>query len=406
MRLDDTNATPSPFHEGEKRLQARVGVAEQMESFGRRVIRDHMPQQHQDFYRQLPFILLGAVDADGRPWASLLEGHPGFAHATDDRHLALDATLAADDPVKATLVEGAAVGLLGIELGTRRRNRLNGRLQRVAGDGISVAVEHAFGNCPQYISRREPRFALDPREFRRQHSTAATTRQDAESFAGIDARARAIVDSADTFFVASYVDIDGKPQRRGVDVSHRGGKPGFVRREGDLLTIPDFSGNLHFNTLGNLLLNPQAGLLFIDFNNGDMLQISGRTAIIFAGPEVEAFQGAERLWTVQVERIVYRPAALALRWHFNEGSPNNLLTGTWQEAAARQRAQALRNNWRPFRVARIEDESCSIRSFYLEPTDDAGTTGVPERPAPAVKADPLRRWRRGDPHLQHLQRAG
>ena len=372
MRLDDPTNTPSPYHEGEKHLQAQMGVAERMESFGRRVIRDHMPQQHQDFYRQLPFILLGAVDADGRPWASLMEGNPGFVHTTDDRHLVLDAMLAADDPVAATLEAGAAIGLLGIELQSRRRNRLNGRIQRVDSGGISVAVEHAFGNCPQYISTREPRFAIEPGEFRRQHGAAASLRQDAQSFAGIDARARAMVDAADTFFVASYVDIDGQPEQRSVDVSHRGGKPGFVRRDGDLLTIPDFAGNLHFNTLGNLLLNPQAGLLFIDFDNGDVLQISGRTTLVLAGADVEAFQGAERLWTVQVERIVYRPAALALRWHFREVSPNNLLTGTWQEAAARQRAQALRNSWRPFRVARIEDESASIRSFYLEPADGAG----------------------------------
>lgn len=372
MRLGDSKPSPSPFHEGEKRLQARAGVAERMESFGRRVIRDHMPQQHQDFYRQLPFILLGAVDADGRPWASLMEDNPGFAHATDDKHLALDARLAADDPVAATLVEGAAIGLLGIELQSRRRNRLNGRIQRANGGGISVAVEHAFGNCPQYISTREPRFVADPREFRRQQEDAGATRVDARSFADIDARARAMVDAADTFFVASYVDIDGQAQRRSVDVSHRGGKPGFVRREGDLLSIPDFAGNLHFNTLGNLLLNPQAGLLFIDFDNGDVLQVSGRTALVLDGADVAAFRGAERLWTVQVERIVYRPAALALRWAFRESSPNNLLTGSWQEALARQRAQALRTSWRPFRVTRIENESANIRSFYLEPTDGAG----------------------------------
>ena len=372
MRLNDTTTTPSPFHEGEKRLQARVGVAERMESFGRRVIRDHMPQQHQDFYRQLPFILLGAVDADGRPWASLMEAKPGFAHATDDRHLALDARLATDDPVAATLVAGAAIGLLGIELQSRRRNRLNGKIQRVNGGGISVVVEHAFGNCPQYISTREPRFAADPGEFRRQQEAAGVARVDARSFADIDVRARTMVDAADTFFVASYVDIGGQAQRRSVDVSHRGGKPGFVRREGDLLSIPDFAGNLHFNTLGNLLLNPQAGLLFIDFDNGDVLQISGRTTLVLDGADVEAFQGAERLWTVQVERIVYRPAALALRWTFGESSPNNLLTGGWHEAQARQHAQALRTSWRPFRVARIEDESANIRSFYLEPNDDAG----------------------------------
>ncbi|MDX1299728.1 MAG: FAD-binding oxidoreductase, partial [Pseudomonas sp.] len=79
----------SPWHAGEKTLQQRVGVAERMEAFGRRVIRDHLPEQHRDFYRQLPFILLGSVDAEGNPWASILEGLPGFAHAPEPHLLQL-----------------------------------------------------------------------------------------------------------------------------------------------------------------------------------------------------------------------------------------------------------------------------------------------------------------------------
>jgi predicted pyridoxine 5'-phosphate oxidase superfamily flavin-nucleotide-binding protein len=99
---------------------------------------------------------------------------------------------------------------------------------------------------------------------------------------------------ADTFFVASYTDdtVDG----RQVDVSHRGGKAGFVRvGEDGVLTIPDFAGNLHFNTLGNFLLTPRAGLMFVDFATGDVLQLSGRAEVILESPEIAAFQGAERL---------------------------------------------------------------------------------------------------------------
>ncbi len=178
-----------------------------------------------------------------------------------------------------------------------------------------------------------------------------------------------MIAEADTFFVASYVDVDGE---RSVDVSHRGGQAGFVQVEGNRLTIPDFAGNLHFNTLGNLLLNPRAGLLFIDFNTGDLLQLSGRTEIILDGPQVEAFQGAERLWTIDVEQVVRRPAALALRWRFDGVSPTSLLTGTWEQAKARLQAKALGDQWRPLRVARIEAQSHSIRSIYPESADGAG----------------------------------
>jgi predicted pyridoxine 5'-phosphate oxidase superfamily flavin-nucleotide-binding protein len=230
-----------------------------------------------------------------------------------------------DDP--AQLQEGAAIGLLGIELHTRRRNRLNGRVGTVTASGLEVKVEQSFGNCPKYIQLRQFRSVplADPATRIAQHLN------------GLDNAAKAMIVGADTFFVASYVDVDGQ---RSVDISHRGGQAGFVRVEGNRLTIPDFAGNLFFNTLGNLLINPRAGLLFIDFDSGELLHLSGRTQIILEGPQVEAFQGAERLWTFEVERVVRRPAALALRWRFDGVSPTSLLTGTWAQANARLQAQA------------------------------------------------------------------
>jgi ferredoxin-NADP reductase/predicted pyridoxine 5'-phosphate oxidase superfamily flavin-nucleotide-binding protein len=347
----------SPWHAGEKQLQAHVGVAERMEAFGRRVIRTEMPDQHRTFYQQLPFMLYGAVDAEGNPWASLLEGEPGFAHSPKPDALHFNSLPAADDP--AQLTEGAAIGLLGIELHTRRRNRINGRVNTLSASGFGVTVEQSFGNCPQYIQLRQ---------FRSVPLADPSTRI-AQHLDGLDDAATAMISTADTFFVASYVDADGQ---RSVDVSHRGGQSGFVQVEGNRLTIPDFAGNLHFNTLGNLLLNPRAGLLFIDFHSGDLLHLSGRTDIILEGPQVEAFQGAERLWTFDVESVVRRPAALALRWRFDGVSPTSLLTGNWEQARARLQARALGDQWRPLRVVRIEAESRNIRSIYLQPADGAG----------------------------------
>ena len=347
----------SPWHAGEKQLQAHVGVAERMEAFGRRVIRTGMPDQHRTFYQQLPFMLYGAVDADGKPWASIIEGEPGFAHSPEAGTLQFGSLPSADDP--AQLSNGAAIGLLGIELHTRRRNRINGRIHSMTAGGFGVSVEQSFGNCPQYIQLRQ---------FRSVPLADPSTRI-AQQLDGLDDAARSMIAGADTFFVASYVDVDGQ---RSVDVSHRGGQSGFVQVEGNRLTIPDFAGNLFFNTLGNLLLNPRAGLLFIDFNSGDLLQLSGRTEIILEGPQVEAFQGAERLWTFEVESVVRRPAALALRWRFDGVSPTSLLTGTWEQARARLQAQALGDQWRPLQVVRIEAESHNIRSIYLQPADDAG----------------------------------
>ena len=78
-----------------------------------------------------------------------------------------------------------------------------------------------------------------------------------------------------------------------------------------------------------LAANPVAGLLFIDFESGDLLQVAGRTSLILDGPEVARFEGAQRLWTVTVEHLVRRPAALALRWQFAEFSPFSLGMGSW-----------------------------------------------------------------------------
>ncbi|AZL72707.1 pyridoxamine 5'-phosphate oxidase family protein [Pseudomonas oryziphila] len=344
----------SPWHEGEKRLQEQVGVAERMEAFGQKVIRDHMPDQHRVFYHQLPFIVAGAVDAQGKPWATLLEGPEGFVSSPDPKQLLIDTELASDDPATPGLAQGGAIGLLGIELHTRRRNRLNGQARRVAGGLLEVAVEQSFGNCPQYIQLREYTRVDAPSQGR----------QDASA---LDARTRAMIEGADTFFVASYVEHDDG--RRSVDVSHRGGRPGFVKVEGNRLTIPDYAGNLHFNTLGNLLVNPVAGLLFVDFVTGNVLQLSGRTEVMLDSPLISAFEGAERLWALDVEQVVLRPAALSLRWSFQEYAPTSLATGTWAEAEQRLQQRERQRQWLAWRVERIEQESRDIRSFYLQPDD-------------------------------------
>ncbi|WP_043203547.1 pyridoxamine 5'-phosphate oxidase family protein [Pseudomonas putida] len=358
---------PSPWHAGEKTLQEKVGVAERMEAFGQKVIRDHMPDQHRMFYHQLPFMIAASVDALGRPWATLLEGPEGFVSSPDPRVLTIDTTLPADDPATPGLVAGQAVGLLGIELHTRRRNRINGQIRQAAQGQLQVRVEQSFGNCPQYIQLRDYTRVTEPAQAR----VDATT---------LDATTVSMIQAADTFFVASYVEQgDGQ---RSVDVSHRGGRPGFVKVQGNRLTIPDYAGNLHFNTLGNLLVNPRAGLLFIDFSNGNVLQLCGRAEVLLDSPAIQAFEGAERLWTLEVEQVVWRPAAVSLRWAFKEYAPTSLMTGTWAEADARLQQRQRQRQWQAWRVLRVEQESRDIRSFYLEPPSDSRVVFAPGQHIP------------------------
>lgn len=310
----------SPWHEGERALQARVGVRERMEAFGSRVIRDHMPDQHRDFFAQLPFLVAGSVDANAQPWASVLAAPPGFARSPDARSLRIDALPLGDDPLARALMPGAPIGLLGIEPLTRRRNRMNGLVSRVDGAGFVVDVQQSFGNCPKYIQAREPVFVEGA------HKAAPPRRSDR-----IDAAARRLIAGADTFFIASSHSAAGQGgATQGVDVSHRGGRPGFVRVEGDgTLTVPDFVGNAFFNTLGNIAVNPRAGLLFIDFESGDLLQLAVTAEVVWDGPELAAFEGAERLLRMQVVSALYRPAALPLRWGRPVQSPYLDATGRW-----------------------------------------------------------------------------
>jgi predicted pyridoxine 5'-phosphate oxidase superfamily flavin-nucleotide-binding protein len=328
MTLTQTIPTEvaSPWHEGEIALQRSAGVAGRMAEVGPRVIRDHMPDQHRAFYAQLPFVVLGTVDPTGDVWATLRANAPGFMQAPDPRQLVIAIPRDPGDPAEAGLGDGDAVGLLGIELHTRRRNRLNGTIRRVDEAGFAIAVGQSFGNCPQYIQLRQFEFTRPADRFQPVET--------AQYLDALNARAKAMIAGADTFFVASYVDLPNGTRQ--VDVSHRGGKPGFVHlSEAGVLTVPDFAGNLFFNTLGNFIANPRAGLVFVDFATGDLLQITGVPEVVLDGPEMAAFQGAERFWRVTPTRIFYRPAALPLRWTDEKdgASPRSLATGNWAAAA-------------------------------------------------------------------------
>ncbi|MBT2338434.1 MULTISPECIES: 2Fe-2S iron-sulfur cluster-binding protein [Pseudomonas] len=355
-----SKAQSSPWHEGELTLQRSVGAVEMMAGVGQRQLaRTWMPDQHRAFYAQLPFVVLGAVDRQGDVWATLRTGQPGFMNSPDPQTLHINVEPQPGDPAQEGMGEGDAIGMLGIELHTRRRNRMNGIVRRRLGQGLEISVRQAYGNCPRYINLRQYDVVEEQTFAPRQLVVA-------------DPLVRRLVTAADSFYIASYVERDGERQ---VDASHRGGKPGFVRMDEDgTLTIPDFSGNLFFNTLGNVLLNPRAGLVFVDFQSGDLLQMSGTAQVVLDDPEIAAFQGAERLLRFSPQRIVYRQAAIPLRWkEQDEGdSPNSLMTGSWEQTAERLQAEALRTRWRPLQVTRVVDESPDIRSFYLHATDGAG----------------------------------
>lgn len=310
----------TPFHAGELALQQRAGSLEYLAEIGPKVVRSAMPEQHRSFYAQLPFIVVGSVGADGQPWASVLTGPPGFVQAPGADRLRIATLPRPQDPLAHHLRPGAPLGLLGIEPHTLRRNRANGQVSALDAGGLEMQVSQSFGNCPKYIQAREASFV--------EHVVPPP--QPLARSDRLDAAACRLISIADAFFIASAHPAarTAASAAEGVDVSHRGGRPGFVRVDPDgTLTLPDYRGNRYFNTLGNLALDARAGLLFIDFENGDLLQLAANAEIVWDGPELAAFEGAERLLRLRVSAAQRWPRALPLRWGAAVLSPNLRASG-------------------------------------------------------------------------------
>ena len=294
----------SPFHEGEQRVQDRLGVRDQIEPWARQVVRDYLPEEHRLFHESLPFLVAAARDRGGRPWVTLLTGPPGFVRSPDSRRLSIDARPVHGDALEDALAPGADLGLLGIELATRRRNRVNGRIGNGDAGVIDFEVDQAFGNCPQYIHERS--WTRVPESSHRSPARRTTR---------FSSAMRDWIRGADTFFIASGHRGAGESPVFGMDASHRGGDAGFVHVESDTrLVFPDYAGNNHYNTIGNLIMDPRAGLLFVDFERGGLLQLTGRTSIDWDSQAVSRFPGARRLVNFELDEAVELDQALNLRW--------------------------------------------------------------------------------------------
>ncbi|TVO68766.1 pyridoxamine 5'-phosphate oxidase family protein [Denitromonas ohlonensis] len=292
----------SAFHAGERAIQQRAGFGDAVLSVGERFIRGALPEQHQAFFAQLPFVLLGVLDAQGVPRAGLLTGAPGFMSAVDDAHLEWQGDGLVGEGLAGCFAPGAQLGLLGIEAHTRRRNRANGVIVG-AGDGrVRMRVTQSFGNCPKYIHPR--RADLSP--------LTGTPRV----MQGWDEAARRIVAAADTFYIATAHPeaANQAAPAHGVDVSHRGGEAGFVEVIGNTLSVLDYPGNRFFNTLGNLELNPQAGLLFIDYTSQSLLQLAVRAQIDWLPAPDEAPTRPGRMLRFEVVSAERTEGGLPLVW--------------------------------------------------------------------------------------------
>ncbi len=295
---------PTPYHEGELLVQERVGVRAKGEQNGV-VITDSIVKGALQFIEQQSMAILGSVDRDENVWASILSGQVGFMEATTERTLTFDLTKTARnerDPFWKNIIDNPRVGMLIIELATRRRLRVNGNIRQNGDKMLELEVLESHPNCPKYIQRRNI--------TTNRVGKAVIASQVLQGETLVTAQ-QAIINQADTLFVAS-----AHPER-GVDASHRGGSQGFARIVDDhTLRIPDYTGNSMFNTLGNFLVNPRAGLIFIDFERGTTLQLIGWAEILWDKEDpVDETGGTNRFWDLHIDRWLEIERAHELEGH-------------------------------------------------------------------------------------------
>ncbi|KAF2239606.1 oxidoreductase FAD/NAD(P)-binding protein [Viridothelium virens] len=253
-----------------------------------------------------PLLAIGTVDAQSRPWTSVWGGKAGFARPIAQDIIGVKTVVDGKfDPVVEALVggpgriggqivreegKGRMVSGLSMHLDQRHRWKLYGRMvagalrkglnaeenpEEVEAAGeeggvgevqLVVHVEQSLGNCPKYLNRKS--------------ITASTPSPKLVSSGSmLTHEARNLISKADLFFLSSSnADED-------MDTNHRGGPPGFVRilddkSSGTVLVWPEYSGNRLYQSLGNLLTTPKAGITFPDFETGDALYVTGDTEIL------------------------------------------------------------------------------------------------------------------------------
>lgn len=288
------------YHAGELAVQKRAGVAEQARHVSA-IIRSYVPSIAAEFLQNQRMVVLSTRDSKNQVWASVLTGPAGFIQALDSETVEIKATPVPGDPLATNLDGRHEIGIIVVEFFTRQRMKVKGHSERASDGSLLIHAERVYSQCEKYIQARE--LIADSCEH---VNKAEITRLQFLAPAH-----QVSIAAADTFFIASF-----HPQT-GADASHRGGNPGFVKVvDKATLVFPNYWGNSMFNTLGNISLNPHAGLLFVNFTSGSTLQITGKASIDWDKNRVAEFPGANQLVEYRISEVIETPHAIPLRWRF------------------------------------------------------------------------------------------
>lgn len=323
---------PQEWHDGEKYIHSLLHVPERvnptfpgLSSYGTHLVLTS------------PLLALGTLDKQGRPWTTIIGGEPSCMRPMERSIVAINSLVDLKyDPVVDIIrglqaqdgENGSIIGGLSIDLASRNRLKLSGRL--ISGrhgleinrlndhDGFGEArlmfsVESSLGNCPKYLNKKTIIPAL-PNPVMISNSLP---------FPEMAVR---LLAKADMFFISSSTSNDSK---RSVGTNHRGGPPGFVRvlhndtANGTALVFPEYSGNRLYQTLGNLHLYPRAGLCFPDFDTQDVLYVTGITEIITGAEAAALLPRSNLVVKVTVTSARFVQGSLPFRGLQGELSPYN-----------------------------------------------------------------------------------
>lgn len=327
-----------PWHDGEIAIHKRIGGPER-DNPTNPALTQHAAIRLQ----QAPLLAVGTLDAQGRPWTAVWGGKPGFAAPLGSSMIGMKVDVdEVHDPVVQALCNdksqgvdggqlqrGAGKMISGLTMDLDRRNRIKlcGRL--VAGSLVSKApsdpenspsvaqgqiqlvtkIDQSLGNCPKYLNRKDIQpSALSPKLI--------------SDSAALSSEATKLIAKADLFFMSSS---NGHSD---MDTNHRGGHAGFVRvrQTSDSqhqILWPEYSGNRLYQTLGNLEVTPLAGLVFPDFDTGDVLYLTGQTRTL-VGREANALLPRSNLAVeLTVTRSLFVQQGLSFRGTPLEHSPYN-----------------------------------------------------------------------------------
>ncbi|NOY48506.1 MAG: pyridoxamine 5'-phosphate oxidase [Chlorobi bacterium] len=299
------------FHKGEIAVQQKVGEQIMASSVGR-IISDKIPKRVNRFIEEQPMIIVSSTDKFDHIWTSVLFGNIGFTSVLKENTISIEKSniySTITDVFFDNIKEQKEIGTLFIELSTRRRFRINGTLQ-LTDSVIEVSVQEAYPNCPKYIQQRVVNVPKDYKQPKAVIENGTTINQQIKDW----------IIQSDTFFIGS------KSNNNKLDASHRGGNKGFIEIIDNTLKIPDYKGNSMYNTLGNIHQNSKAGLLFIDFEKGKILQLTGKSNLLFEQNSEEDLiktGGTGRYLLFNIKKWIKTENHHNIKWDFLSNSPFN-----------------------------------------------------------------------------------